>query len=225
VLRRCVPGGILRISFGLRPSMGCHGWARSARDVVPRDLNGFGELRRVRSNISFERTRSTSSAKLRRRRARRSTQSLGAMTNRKLACLLLVGAFALPAGGRDFCAKPTVFSTTTPEGISMGLVIAREDFAASPTWQPGKGEVPLSAAKALEIAVRATKPSVSKVDATALESVTLSSHSCNLGPRHWYYIINFETQGVDADEPAPSITIGVLLSGKVVHMSPLTDGT
>jgi len=44
---------------------------------VPRDLSGFGELRRVRSNTSLERTRPPSSAKSKRRRARRSAQPLG----------------------------------------------------------------------------------------------------------------------------------------------------
>ena len=41
------------------------------------DLYGFGELRRVRSNTSLERTRPPSSAKPERRRTRRSAQSLG----------------------------------------------------------------------------------------------------------------------------------------------------
>jgi len=147
------------------------------------------------------------------------------MTNRKLVCLILVGVFALPAAGRDFCARPTVFSTTSPEGATIGLVISREDFAASPNWQPGKGEVPLSAAKAVEIAARAIKSSGSKFDVNAVESITLSSHSCNRGARYWYYIVNFETQMLDPNAIAPSTTIGVLLSGKVVQMAPLKDGT
>jgi hypothetical protein len=87
VLRRCLSGGILRLGFGERPSIQCHGWARSARYVVPRDLSGFGDLRRVRSNTSLERTRSTSSAKLIHRRARRSAQSLGVSFSMPIAPL------------------------------------------------------------------------------------------------------------------------------------------
>jgi hypothetical protein len=42
VLRRCVRGGILRLSFGWSPPIGCRGRARSDRDEVPRDLVSFG---------------------------------------------------------------------------------------------------------------------------------------------------------------------------------------
>jgi hypothetical protein len=75
-LRRQVGVGILGTTFRMIPSIQRHGWARSASEVVPGDPSGFGDLRRVRSNTSFERKRSTTSAKLKQRRPGRSTQPL-----------------------------------------------------------------------------------------------------------------------------------------------------
>jgi hypothetical protein len=43
VLRRYVFGGILRFSFGERPSVQCHSWALRAREVVPSGSINFGD--------------------------------------------------------------------------------------------------------------------------------------------------------------------------------------
>src|SRR5690348_2397970 len=110
------------------------------------------------------------------------------MTTRNFLAAATLSAFALPAVSADFCAKAPVLSTTDAKGTRTGLVIAREDFEASPSWQPGKSRVPLSIEKALEIATMANASS----DATSFESVELRSYSCNRGPRYWFYVFTFE---------------------------------
>ena len=71
------------------------------------------------------------------------------MKTKTLAVTAILAVTALPAVGADFCAKTTVLSTTDDSGARIGLVVAREDFSASPSWEPGKGPVPLSLEKAV----------------------------------------------------------------------------
>ena len=142
------------------------------------------------------------------------------MKTKTLAVTAILAVTALPAVGADFCTKTTVLSTTDDSGARIGLVVAREDFAASPSWEPGKGPVPLSLEKAVEIAVKANQGS----RATSPENISLSSHTCNRSPRYWFYIFTFEEPTTDPSVAPKSSTIGVLLSGKVVRMTKLTDG-
>jgi hypothetical protein len=57
MLRRWVLGGILRISFGKSPSIGVTDGREAPEMLCQGGLSGFGDLRRVRSNTSLERTR------------------------------------------------------------------------------------------------------------------------------------------------------------------------
>jgi hypothetical protein len=132
----------------------------------------------------------------------------------------MLSVLSLPAVSADFCAKTTVLSTTDESGTRVGLVVVKEDFAASPPWQPGKAPIPLSLEKALDIAVKANQGS----RATSPENISLSSHTCNRSPRYWFYIFTFEEPTADHSAAPKSSTIGVLLSGKVVRMTKLTDG-
>jgi hypothetical protein len=142
------------------------------------------------------------------------------MKTKKLFAIGLFGAFVLRAEGADFCAKTTVLSTTSDTGVRVGLVVSREDFVASPSWQPGKGKVPLSVENAIEIATKANHGSV----ATLLDNISLSSTSCNDGPVYWYYIVSFREQTTDPSVMAKSSTIGVLFSGKLIRLTAVQDG-
>jgi hypothetical protein len=70
-LRRWACDGILRLNFGERPSIREAGAGHPPEKLVARDSIGFGKERHVRSNTTLQRTRSPSSAKLERLRARR----------------------------------------------------------------------------------------------------------------------------------------------------------
>jgi hypothetical protein len=59
--------------------------------------------------------------------------------------------------------------------------------------------------------------------ATVLESVSLTSYSCNRGPQYWYYIFMFEVPKSDPYATAVSSFVGVLLSGKAIHTVPIKD--
>jgi hypothetical protein len=72
VLRRWSGVGILCGSFGERPAICEAGEGNPPEKFVARDSIGFGKERHVRSNTTLERTRSRSSAKPMRLRARRS---------------------------------------------------------------------------------------------------------------------------------------------------------
>jgi hypothetical protein len=52
-----VVSGILRLSFRRRPSIGVTDGREAPEMSCQGGLSGFGELGRVRSNTSFERTR------------------------------------------------------------------------------------------------------------------------------------------------------------------------
>lgn len=142
------------------------------------------------------------------------------MKTKSLVSTLILTVLAVPALSADFCARTTVLSTTDDSGNRVGLVVAAEDLAASPAWQPGQGPAPLSLESALEIAVKANSGS----RATSPENISLSSHTCNRSSRYWFYIFTFEEPTTDPSVAPNSSTIGVLMSGKVVRMSKLAEG-
>ena len=116
-------------------------------------------------------------------------------------------------------SETTIDTATGP--VRYQLTVEWSDLAAGPQWQPGEGEIPLSPAKAMELAAASFGTVAKKL---RFPVVDLFSTSCNKDGPYWYYQVHLFFQDPVPDGLSGSHSVLVLLSGKVLRAMRVEDG-
>lgn len=89
------------------------------------------------------------------------------------------------------CSKRTVMSMRGEDGVLTGIVISTTQLEKAPTWTPGRGEPPLSVARAVDIASQWGRIHYRKFDSARIDAVGLNEYGCPSRKKYWFYLVQF----------------------------------
>jgi hypothetical protein len=89
------------------------------------------------------------------------------------------------------CVKSVVMTTTGDDGRTIELVIDSTAVQQTPEWSPGRGDPPLSVARASEIAQDWADQKYARFDSVEIREITLGAPGCVSNNKHWFYIFDF----------------------------------
>jgi hypothetical protein len=89
------------------------------------------------------------------------------------------------------CGNSVVMSTTGEDGRTIELVIDYAVAQKTPEWAPGRGDPPLSVARASEIAQEWAEQKYARFDGVEIREIMLSALGCTSSEDHWFYTFDF----------------------------------